>query len=491
MKRRAIDVIEKAYSNRRGVRMARGRSVFQQTLSYVLLSAAAACGPVEETDQRYMPQQSDNSIGQLGEPLGAQQIVATAAGQTLTEPYAFITRSNSDGSQETIATSNSTAGALTYGCTRDNYSTWRTFSITDSAYGGDSSGYFRLNTNTFNYETLVTSLASGTSGIHLLGTFEPCPTTGSPGWFPWTFNAFPGNNTVDYPFGIYVNQTDERYVTYTQVVNGHRAFYLIRIHEDLSFPDIWPNVPADLGTHGVNWITSATDSAGNIHFVFADFTAMNIRHTMFNISTHQFTGTNQVIGPYSYPNGSCGACPGIFTYTGLQSNCIRSNPSPSIDIDTASNPNSIVVAYTSAGTSAHCSGNQLSATYFYRSTNGGSTWTSAGQTACNSNSIFTRVAAARQIYVGGIAGNFHVVSSYADIGVTKLSQVDWKSTNGGQFWSGVYITGQRTTVPTGGCYMGDYQGAAADMLTNQFFYNWGELPSGASNWVIKGITNNP
>jgi exonuclease III len=239
----------------------------------------------------------------------------------------------------------------------------------------------------------------------------------------------------------------------------------------------------------VNGINFAFDSANNIHLVYANQTDLTIEHEVFNPSTNKFACENEVIASYTLPSNTCSSCTGVATYNGLQTNCMRAGATPSIAIERLSTGDNLVVTFSTPG-GGGCSVD--SETRFYKSTNLGKNWTYEEVTGCQ-NSLQPRVAFAHTNgYSTDVAGRFHVMSMYVPSGDNRLAQVDWKSTNSGTSFSGTYMTAVRDTlapVNTSNCFAGDFNGVAADNANAHFFFNWGELKSGASLWTTEGISN--
>jgi hypothetical protein len=191
-------------------------------------------------------------------------------------------------------------------------------------------------------------------------------------------------------------------------------------------------------------------------------------------------------------NGVSGqpCCQGTTMY-GLQSTCIRSYFSPSIAIDRLSSPNLLVVAYGTPGSSG-CTQDNETRWYTSNQTNAGSAngWVYSEVTGGCANTFHPWVAAANTPWGWGTAGLFQTAEGYVS-GSSELSEVQWRSTNGGSIWSGTYVSNPRpTTSPAGeppgptDCWAGDFDGITYDGENSSFFYTWADQTSGV--WQITG-----
>lgn len=78
-------------------------------------------------------------------------------------------------------------------------------------------------------------------------------------------------------------------------------------------------------------------------------------------------------------------------------------------------------------------------------------------------------------------GTVQMGNLYNPPGTGYLRETRWVSTDDGQSWSGIYLSGNMNFNTTS-CYIGDYTAALADPYNSSYFYSWGE-PSG---WTIQG-----
>jgi hypothetical protein len=266
-------------------------------------------------------------------------------------------------------------------------------------------------------------------------------------------------------------------ITYSQVISGKRRMVVGRIASNLEGLTWYWSGCSNIVNDNINLITSAFDSNGDQHLVYADYTTNQIKHEVYS-RTGGFQCKNEVIGPFQFPTGTGCGCTN--NYQGLTSACIRANPSPSIAWSATTE--NLIVSYSTPG-SGSCS--TESEQHMYLSQDLGNTWTAQTVTGCQ-NSFFTRVASDPSGYA-----DIHIVSTYAPGGTNQqVSQVNWTSSDDGVSWSGYYTTGSRSIAPISGCYAGDYQGAVYDYVNNKIFNPWGQaLTSGF--WGIEGITISP
>lgn len=418
-------------------------------------------------------------------------------GGALAETAAFATNTgvNGAGTWEMVATANSPNGDLEYGCTRDNYASWKTFDFatpglgegdTTAAYGsGDGLSY-------------VLSFASST-GLRLFWTPEPCPANGNAAWTTrsWTFAS--GGNTLDHPALAYDPVYNKKYFVWTQTVNGLVDLQVTMLNPDLSVHSVWSDGAACSNFHGAAVVPSAAvDPAGNVHIVYLDNTPAgngneSIVHEVFLHNGGGFSCVNNVVGPYRWPPAGCAGCPNWATWPNVGTPpCMRAQPAPSIAIDNF-NPTNLVVTYSTMSTDTSC-GAGTAETYVYHSNNLGGSWTSVLR-SCPTEAVFPRVATGTMPGGPSAPGLFHIVSDIQGNAV-QLAPFDIKSTDGGQTWqtggNGGWLAGGFTPTPinAGNCYAGDYEGATPDLVHNRFFYAWGQPITGA-NWGIEGNTNDP
>lgn len=377
-----------------------------------------------------------------------------------------------------------------YGCTRSSQTGIATFVLTGlSNNGGDESGFYRSASGSGVDKYWISNMLSDGSGLRFfhIGS-DPCPSGG----VTWTYNTFTTatDGSVDYPHAQYNDRTDAAYVTWRQKESsGFQAMHIGQIPTSAGTMTYYHSTCSHILSKNVNGINFAFDSANNIHLVYANQTDLTIEHEVFNPSTNKFACENEVIASYTLPSNTCSSCTGVATYNGLQTNCMRAGATPSIAIERLSTGDNLVVTFSTPG-GGGCSVD--SETRFYKSTNLGKNWTYEEVTGCQ-NSLQPRVAFAHTNgYSTDVAGRFHVMSMYVPSGDNRLAQVDWKSTNSGTSFSGTYMTAVRDTlapVNTSNCFAGDFNGVAADNANAHFFFNWGELKSGASLWTTEGISN--
>jgi hypothetical protein len=164
---------------------------------------------------------------------------------------------------------------------------------------------------------------------------------------------------------------------------------------------------------------------------------------------------------------------------------LKENFGPEIAYDEANGV--LVVTYDSLG--GMCpDGTQKVETRWYTShgTPLGASWNFSSVTGCQT-SIQPTV-----VFAG--AGVFHTMSSYvfSSDSQHRLSQVDWRSANGGLNWSGVQITPPRSTPEpiNAQCYWGDYTSSFSTTFTG-VFYSWGQLDPSTSLWDVQGAYVSP
>jgi len=219
------------------------------------------------------------------------------------------------------------------------------------------------------------------------------------------------------------------------------------------------------------------DAGGDLHLVFLDYSANpnQLVHTRFNTNNNTWVCDREVITTYTPPTGTCGACTGTYQGAG---GCLKGTFNPSIAIDDTGSPNTLVA------TLATNDGTLEANLKVFRSTDDGATWTWISQTSSNAYQpyvVFDRTP------ISGLADRFHIFSLWdMDAATTgsNFSTVSWKSTDDGQTYAGVFISGQRTATGAGGCYWGDYNAIAPDRANTGVFYGWTD--HSFNPWVIRG-----
>lgn len=450
-------------------------------------------------------------------------------GASLSEPFAFATKSGA--TWEMITSVNGTTNSfLQYGCTRNNYGSWKTFQT--SAIGGGSPGTAGDTTGVYASAAGKTWIATlrnfapgqNTLGIQTYSTAEPCPASGEPNWSQtdWTF-MIQNKVGADHPTIVYDSVYDKKYVVWgNSIATGGANIMVLMINADGSWHawqeansacsgctspsctcNICANFPPPPG--GVGVPNAAIDSLGNVHVVYDDGQS-HIVHEWFADNGGGFSCLNNVVGPVNGAQPFCAACStvGTFAQLGPQgSKCIRANSSPSIAIDHQPGPNAdeIVVAYNSYSAGADCpSGGFSNETRVYTNGYWGlASWVSRLR-SCPYTWAFPRVTASS--FAGAPAGtpglfHLHVLAIATPVNGSVIPY-ECKTTDGGVTWPTCTILVPAPFMPypigTTSCYAGDYQGAAADPAHSRFFYDWGQplyVNNGAGVYAIKGQTNDP
>jgi hypothetical protein len=423
-------------------------------------------------------------------------------GINLAETFAVPFQNASSGIREMIALTDSNTQVWSptrfdYACTNSTssmYSTWCPKSLPVTNQGGDVSAIYRSvpNPRSVYVAKLLLDNNGFQKGVRLLWTSEPCAILCQP--VTWSFcdynlTSFDGSNVnlVDFPHLMYNENNDQIWMSYLYLdpTTLLRGIYISRFIDQgggcpaFDIPDFDGYVNGDVGQ-----VNGDFDSNGDINLVFWDRTHGNIKHQKYFPTLNYYSSTITTLGSATNPTGTCTTCPGRPTYTTLDASCLRHSPHPTIAVGRTSDPNTLVVTYSTKGSGAHVEGR------FYQSNDGGATWFFRAQTT-GQTTIKMRVASAHEAGFVDTQGLFHAVSEYASSTQTQVSTVDWKSTNFGTNWSGTFISAARSTpgpINPASCYWGDFLGIAADRSFSSFFFDW-ENGSG-TNWVLRGAAQN-
>jgi hypothetical protein len=379
-----------------------------------------------------------------------------------------------------------TTESLRYGCTRNGYQSWCSgMSYTNGEGGADPSLAYRDGPGKYLYSTHFW----GTS-LRVLRTTEPCPVNcGTPSWSRCDIGPFVN---MDYPTAVWKSSTDEIWAVFA---NGSSGVKVVRINEPWTTPNcLYSQSTDNPATANAKTPRAAVDSAGDIHIVYVDPGAQQIRHVIFYTSSFTWSTVHNMNAPtVDSPGNTClsseipgNACSPGDTLFGLGSTCLKARGTPDIAIDRTVVPNTLVVTYNERG-SGTCS--DKFEQRLYRSTGVGTTWTFQAVTTCKT-SVHTAV---RHFSVSGlgVTGLFQARSSYIQTG-KKLTEVRWRSSDGGLTWSGLAISSPRAVnAPIDNyagsiCFWGDYEGIAPDIAYGSFFYSWASDQNPGPDWVIRG-----
>ena len=457
--------------------------------------------------------------------VGTPAITEQLSTDPLAETYAFATNTgvNGAGTWEMVTLSNTASnklwGYLTWGCTNNNYSSWRTnlrFQAGNS-WGDPTGGYSSVDGMTFAtqveqfWDTRKNGGAGGWGyeGLRLYWVANPCPASGTPSWSTTSWLLVPqngGSPIVDHPAFVYDPVYNKKYIVYTESVPGLGGYWGLAVgmlNPDLSL-SLWHDHTCSNAPASPLAPQATVDPGGSIHIVYLDQSNPPvIRHETFEANGNGFACQNALVGPYVWPGQNCttNACttcnnanPPVCTkeqsYGGIGNGCVRANPSVSIAIDSSGSGNTLI-AYSSynSGTGP-CVGKPGSGTRLYYSSGADSSFTYYGETC--GNFIFPRVAAASAPGAPKVAGLFHLATSVGvgTAGALNLQELDWSSSTGLANWNLRGWLSNPYAVPIPGqCYAGDYQGIASDMIHNKFFSSWGQAPSSGVPWVIEGNTD--
>lgn len=449
---------------------------------------------------------------------------------SLSEPYAFATNTaaNGGGVWEMITTTNpplypSPATLnLVYGCTRNNYASWKTFNVAPGGAGntilGDTTGVY----DSIHGKTWIATLRAAVAPATGLGLMvnsnlgDPCPSSGSASWLTQGYSFMVNQKDgADHPSIVYDPVFDKKYIVWSngfgQAAGSNLMVMMINANgstqhwEERGTSGSCTTTPCKTCSNfgpGAGIPSAAIDSQGAVHIVY-DSTQGSIKHEIFNANGGDFSCTNNVVGPVTGSGAFCSTCSNVGTYAQLGaqgSKCIRWSSTPSIAIDhnVGANVDEVVVAYDTYTPSGCPNGSGLSneTRVFTNSFGGVGTWVSTLR-SCPFTWAFPRVTSS---FVPGASGgtqglfHLHVAAIKTNPVDGTIFPYDCKSTNAGATFTCTALSGPYMPAPLPGfaaCYAGDYQGAAADPAHGKFFYAWGQPLTSVPPYGIKGNINDP
>jgi hypothetical protein len=458
-------------------------------LAPLLLAGAAllvGCEPPKDSEISVIPRAA----------VGADQVVAQKAGVDLSENASAL--ATVDGTPEVVVTSNGGFNISNqyYGCSRDNYATWRTFTIGGLSniladpsiigrFAGPPSG------NMFYMEML--SGNGSPTGVTIMKSHDPCPASGNPVWTRYTIGLNPDGSN-DYPRLKYNDRNDTIWLLWKQLVQNpgmtppqNLVLFALQIGDNGQIGNAIPMFCSDVRFDDMNVYDADVDSAGNIHVAFLDWNQRLMRHVKFDTHTSAWQCPTQKIGNYAQPRGSCGAlCAGTPMYQNVTAGaCLRETITPTLTVNRRTG--TMIVSYPTQGGVDDSCANTITNTRWYRSTDSGATWTWQAYTGC-----ITSLQPVSRAGGVGTQVNFHTMMTMdAQNGRNDAAQVHYKSTNDGVSWSGIYVSATRpfrVVGPVGGsCYWGDYTAMTNDNGRSRIFMNWSD--ANGTNSVLHGVTD--
>jgi hypothetical protein len=427
------------------------------------------------------------------------------AGVQLLETFAFPLKVGSDWEMMNLANAQVPGGfdqQMDYSCQRGGYTYTHRVAFTGSDNFGDYSGFW--NTDPANpYKAYVVLMFNNTPGVRWLKSQDPCPTTGAPTWIQNTI-PFPGVSAVDYTYSFYDDYFNRMWITVGVALSAHPhlpTIDLIQLFaDDTPYPTVLDNYSGPctaINGHSLQFANGVTDSAGDVHVVFLDSSANNIKTIIFRPATNTWDcSTLTVVGGQMFqavsPSCPCAGA-GVAVNPGIGDGCLKMSTQPTIAIDKEQSPNWLNITYNSA--MANNPGG--TATLWYASANNGlpGSWAWEGYYGGGGAiSVKPRVTAAYTPTLGGWGGVFGTISQVG-VGGGQVAPVFWSSSNGGQTWSGMQAGDAWLPYSTwtGLCYWGEYNGATGDLAnasgsTNLMYFNYEATPDSLdSSYGIKAF----
>jgi hypothetical protein len=444
-------------------------------------------------------------VGTVSEKLTVGPIITIQAaningapnGYEFVEDYASVHPSGTSAKPWVVADNCASSGSphFAWTCGNETYSTWTTYTASNLSCIGDVSI-----AEPSSFHPWVTGLNNTNTNAYYFSSGGPCDGSLPVGCgYAWP-------NNPDYPHVFYDWTRGVTWMTFRECTLGGNEcngtnptqlwFVELPSNPSTSCDVTYFIDPCTSASDFYNNATSAVDINGIIHTVYWNHTVGDIEHDQFDPTTDVWTcgGLQGSVGTITTPPNNS-ACPkasnGVACRDGRPTvpnmgaapNCVGAPGEPSLAIDPHTN-GAWIVTYPYYNSSTN---DVVTRFYRYDPTNPSLGW--HYESVTTDTEVFPRVASASaEPFSAGKQGDFQTQTT-ALVANGETEQVSWVSTNGGQTWTGTYISTPQLfpvngAYGVGSCYDGDYNGIAYDWVKNGYFYTWVNGSNG--NWTTEG-----